>query len=103
MDIILKIRNSEKQAILEGLSMMTYNPSIGRVLEEGGVGRFGEIIIKKVKQLKNKVDSQDEFDKWHHSVIENIQTEIKTNKNERPSYGQAQKPLNVFLKVYIFA
>lgn len=100
MDIISKLKNSEDKAIIEGLTMMTYNPSIGRVFEKGGVDKFREIIIEKVKQLEN-IDSQDKFDEWHHSIIEKIRTKIKTNKGDKPSYGQAQKPLNVFLKVFV--
>lgn len=30
-----------------------------------------------------------------------IKSEIKTNRDENISYGQAQKPLNVFLKVFV--
>jgi hypothetical protein len=34
LDIIYELKERENQSIIEGLAMMAYNPSIGRVLEK---------------------------------------------------------------------
>lgn len=99
-NIISKLRQNEEKAIIDGLTMMTYTPSLVGTLEKGGVDKFRNLMIEKVRLLR-EISSQDEFDEWHHSIVKTIQQEIKTNKGERASYGQAQKPLNVFLKVYV--
>jgi len=100
MTIIPKLRQSEREAIIEGLAMMTYNPSIGRVLEKGGVDKFRDLMIEKTRRLE-EIKSEAEFDDFHDSIVETIKKEFKTTKGESLSYGQAQKPLNVFLKVYV--
>lgn len=46
MDIISELKKREDQSILEGLTMMVYNPSIGKVLEKGGVNKFIKIIVE---------------------------------------------------------
>jgi hypothetical protein len=100
MDIIGELKQKEGQAILEGLAMMAYNPSIGRVLEKGGVTKFTKIISKNINKLE-KVKNQSEFDAFHNTIVNLIMESIKTNRGKDLSYGQAQKPLNVFLKVFI--
>ena len=98
--IISKLRQSEKEAIIDGLAMMSYNPSIGRVLEKGGVDKFRRIMTKETKKLQ-EISSESEFDDFHHSIVSTIVKGFKTARGSSLSYGQAQKPLNVFLKVYV--
>jgi hypothetical protein len=90
----------EPEAIIRTLAMMAYNPAIGRVLEEGGVAKFSDCMAEEIPQLYVTV-IQDGFDEWHAHVCARILKEFKTAKGEKVSYGQAQKPLNVFLKVYV--
>jgi hypothetical protein len=42
-----------------------------------------------------------QFEIAHEETCQRILTSFKTNRGDTLSYGQAQKPLNVFLKVYI--
>jgi hypothetical protein len=100
MDIIQKLKENEPKAILEGLAMMAYNPSIGRVLEKRGVDKFVRLMSENVERL-TRVRDQAAFDAFHDTVVDVMKEEIKTNKGEAISYGQAQKPLNVFLKVFV--
>lgn len=100
MNIMDEIRQKESQCIVEGLSMMAYNPSIGRVLEKGGVNKFVKIMVGNINRL-NFIEDQDNFDVFHDEMVAAIMSSIKTNRNQDMSYGQAQKPLNVFLKVYV--
>lgn len=100
MDIIAEIKQQETQCIVEGLSMMTYNPSIGRVLEKGGVNKFVRIMVDSINRLEI-IEGQEDFDAFHDEIVEVITSNIRTNRNQELSYGQAQKPLNVFLKVYV--
>lgn len=95
---ILKERQDE--FIAKGFAMMTYRPSIGRVLDEGSIDRFVEIAWRETRKLQ-QVASIEEFDRFHDSFVERLLGAFKTNKGEKLSYGQAQKPVNVFLKVYV--
>lgn len=100
MDIIDNLKREERNAVVEGLAMMTYIPSIGRVLESGGVDKFINIMAEEIRQLEN-ISSLEDFDSFHDSIVKLIKKEIKAKDGETLSYGQAQKPLNVFLKVYV--
>lgn len=100
MEILDVLKEKEPEAILSGFAMMSYNPSIGRVLEKGGVDKFIKIMTESISRLEN-ISNQTDFDAFHDSVVEIIKDTLKTNRNAPISYGQAQKPLNVFLKVFI--
>src|ERR1700674_1941664 len=80
--------------------MMAYNPAIGRVLEGGGVLRFADLMADEIPKIYSAL-IQGSFDDWHANLCARILAEFKTAKGEKLSYGQAQKPLNVFLKVYV--
>ncbi len=97
---INELKKTEKRMIIEVMAFMSYNPSIGRVLEKGGVKKFQKMSLQKVYKLEN-IKSIDGFDKFHSNWISEFIDKIKTNKNEKCSYGQAQKPINVFLKLYV--
>lgn len=95
------LKKNEQVAIEESFAMMSYNPSIGRVLKSGGVTEFQKIAIKKIRALKN-ITSQIEFDRFHERFVKAVMSKIKkTSKGNKISYGHGQKAVNVFLKVYI--
>ena len=45
--------------------------------------------------------TREHFDSIHGQTCEKILASFKTNRGQSLSYGQAQKPWNVFLKVYV--
>jgi hypothetical protein len=90
----------EPEAIIRTLAMMAYNPAIGRVLEKGGVERFADLMVETVPRFYGTVN-RERFETIHTETCERILASFKTNRGESLSYGQAQKPLNVFLKVYV--
>ena len=95
------LKKNEQRAINETIAMMSYNPSIGRVLKAGGVIKFKEIAIRKIKLLEN-IRNQGQFDKFHNRFVLDVMKNIKkTSSGKRISYGHGQKPINVFLKLYI--
>lgn len=95
------LKQLESKTVLCATAMMTYNPSIGRVLKRGGVNQF-IIIVWEMIQKTGNIQSRDEFDRWHDEFVGRVKNEIRTtSKGELISYGQAQKPVNVFLKLYI--
>lgn len=94
------LKRREKQSIIEVMAFMSYNPSIGRVLEKGGVKVFQEMAIQKVSKLK-EINTKKEFDTFHKKWMSEFTNKIKTNKNLKCSYGQAQKAINVFLKLFV--
>ncbi len=98
--LITELVRREPEAITRSIAMMAYNPSIGRVLEHGGVNLFGNLMVEIIPRFYGLV-SRAHFDTVHTETCERILASFKTNKGKRLSYGQAQKPLNVFLKVYV--
>ena len=99
-EFIEELKKREKQSIIEVMAFMSYNPSIGRVLEKGGVKVFQEMAIQKVDELKG-INTKEEFDAFHKEWMSKFIEKIKTNKNLKCSYGQAQKAINVFLKLFV--
>jgi hypothetical protein len=99
-DLIAMINGKEPEGILRTLAMMAYNPAIGRVLEKGAVDRFADLMVQTVPKFYGLV-SRGRFDEVHAEACEQILMLFKTNRGNTLSYGQAQKPLNVFLKVYV--
>lgn len=95
-----KLRNKEEQAKICTLALMSYNPSIGRVLERKGVKKFEKIAWGKFSNIRT-IDDLNQFDNFHSKFVNKVITEIRTNRGELASYGQAQKPVNVFLKVLV--
>ena len=100
MGIIDNLKKQEAEAIVKGFAGMAYIPSIGRVLKRGGVDKFINLMSENVEKLE-RINDQAGFDAFHDQVVSLISKEIKTIRGEEPSYGQAQKPLNVFLKVFV--
>ena len=94
------LKKREKPSIIKVMAFMSYNPSIGRVLEKGGVELFQKMAIRKVGRLKN-VKTKEDFDNFHKEWICEVRRKIKTNRNGKCSHGQAQKAINVFLKLYV--
>lgn len=82
------------------MAFMSYNPSIGRVFEKGGVKKFQRVAVKIVGQLPT-VKAQEDFDTLHDECVNKLISNIETCLGSRASYGQAQKPINVFLKLYV--
>ena len=97
---IQKLIDEENNAVISTMAFMSYNPSIGRVLEKGGVKVFQELAFDLVKKLP-KMKNISSFGSLHDSYVKELISKLKTNKNNTISYGQAQKPLNVFLKVFV--
>jgi hypothetical protein len=95
------LERNRDRAIAEGIAMATYNPSIGRVLAPGGVRKFRTIAWRASRQLR-AIRSHRSFDRWHHRLVLGTLARIgQTARRRRTCYGQAQKPVNVFLKVYV--
>lgn len=95
------LKKNEQHAIDETFAMIAYNPSIGRVLKPGGVKDFKKVAIKKIKGLKN-IKNQKEFNDFHDRFVRSVMNKIKfTSMRNKISYGQGQKAVNVFLKLYV--
>jgi len=80
--------------------MMAYNPAIGRVLQKGGVDEFADLMVDTIPKFYGLV-TRSRFDSVHAETCQRIIDLFKTSRGGRLTYGQAQKPLNVFLKVYV--
>ena len=94
------LKKQEMEALTKVIAFMSYNPSIGRVLEKGGVIKFQKLAVKLVSEL-NSVRDLASFDNLHHIYVRKMIKNFETAHGKRLSYGQGQKPINVFLKVYV--
>jgi hypothetical protein len=99
-ELVQLISGKEPEAVTRTMAMMAYNPAIGRVLESGGVGKFADIVVEMLPKFYGLV-TREHFETIHTQTCERILASFKTNKGKDLSYGQAQKPWNVFLKVYV--
>jgi hypothetical protein len=100
LELVRLLSSRESEAIIRTLAMMAYIPAIGRVLEEGGVDRFADLMVDTIPKFYGHV-AREHFDTIHAQTCDRILSSFKTNRDENLSYGQAQKALNVFLKVYV--
>lgn len=97
---IEELLKKEDDSVTSVMAFMSYNPSIGRVLEKGGVKKFQKMILQLVNELP-QVHSKHDFDNVHDKYTKEVIRTLKTSKTTTISYGQAQKPINVFLKIYV--
>ncbi len=100
LELVSLLSGKEPEAITRTMALMAYIPSIGRVLEAGGVGKFADLVVEMMPKFYGLV-TREHFDTIHAQTCERILASFKTNKGKSLSYGQAQKPWNVFLKVYV--
>ncbi len=95
---------AEREAIDKTLIMMAYNPSCARIFSTDANGNIKGIIYSFIARI-DEFDNQDQFDKAHREALEEIVGKVENRKSGKAStkisYGQAQKGLNVFLKVYV--
>jgi hypothetical protein len=68
---LTKLRSAEDQAMAEVLAFMSYNPSIGRVLEKRGVGKFRKLMVGIVQKLP-AVQSRSDFDQLHRECVSTL-------------------------------
>ena len=100
---IRNLRDNENKLILEVMAFVSYNSSIGRVFAKGGVKEFEQLMTNFVAELPS-INSKQSFDELHTKYVKKLIIKIKPSKNSnssKASYGQAQKPINVFLKFYV--
>lgn len=95
------LKSKDLECATKGFAGMSYNASIARILEKGGVGKFEELAWDGIQEL-GKIATMKDFDTFHDVFVDKVLEAIKTNKGEKLSYGDAQKPVNVFLKEYVY-
>jgi hypothetical protein len=97
---IRDLEEAEPKAIIETLAFMSYNPSIGMVIQKGGLNTFVRLLNKRLPQL-DQISCRQDFEEFHREFLEEFMGKVKAAKGGPVVYGQAQKPLNVFLKVFV--
>ncbi len=100
INFIENLLQKEDNSLTSVMAFMSYNPSIGRVLEKNGVKKFQKMILEMVEKLID-INDIEGFDILHKEYVEKIITDIRTSKGSLVSFGQSQKPINVFFKVYL--
>src|SRR4051812_15591066 len=99
-ELVSLLSGRESEAIIRTLAMMAYIPAIGRALAKGGVGKFADLMVETVPKFYGLV-TREHVDTIHAQTCERIISSFKTKSDHNLSYGQAQKAVNVFLKIYV--
>ena len=98
------LRNCEQEAIDKTMLMMAYNPSCARIFSNEANKKIKKKIFSVIELLP-EIKTQKKFDTVHKNILDVIVNNIKNFRKNNPSgkisYGQAQKGLNVFLKVFV--
>ena len=71
-----------------------------RIMEHDFFPRFQQLAWEHSQRLKTAV-SVTEFDDHHHHFVEELRQGIKAHNGTVVPYGEAQQPVNIFLKEYI--
>lgn len=98
--LVSVLKKKEPDSIARVMAFMSYNSSIGRVLRKGGVEIFQSMAVFKVHRL-SAINSLEAFDRFHQAWLNQFIKLIQSNQGKKCSVGQAQKAINVFLKVYV--
>lgn len=99
--LIQKCLEREKEETKKGTQVGSVILSrLEKRLERQFFPKFQEMSFRFALKLKS-VTSREEFDLFHHSYIQAFRQEIKTRAGTIVSYGEAQKPVNIFLKEYV--
>jgi len=69
-------------------------------LEKDFFPKFQELGWQFSRQLRS-LNTQAEFDAYHHEFVTAFRDVIKTRSGTVISYGEAQQPINIFLKDYV--
>ena len=99
--LIQKCLEREKEETKKGVEIGSVILSrLEKRLERQFFPKFQELSFRFALKLKS-VSSREEFDLFHRSYIQAFRQEIKTRGGTIVSYGEAQKPVNIFLKEYV--
>jgi hypothetical protein len=100
-EFLAELRDREAESIVKGFASLAFLRSQGRTLKKYLQRQFLDFIWTKVVPRLPSIETQQEFEQQHHKWVEQLRKLLKTQKEQKLSYGQAQKSLNVFLKFYI--
>jgi hypothetical protein len=92
----------ESEGVVRALASIAYVRSQGMALKEGSNDAFIKFVVAEVWPRLSAIHSQGRFDGLHHEWVTGLRQRLRrTRGDERPSYGQGQKSLNVWLKLYV--
>jgi hypothetical protein len=99
--LIKRCKDKEEEAIVKGTAMGAVILSrMGARYMEGSVRPFQDLALQFSPRLTS-IATISEFDSFHESFVEAVQSHITERDGEDLSYGEAQKSINVFLKHYV--
>ncbi len=94
-------RLREDEEITQGID--TGAMMLGRLasrLEKNFFPKFQELGWQFSRHLRS-ISTVSEFDDFHHRFVNAFRDTIKTRSGTVASYGEAQQPINIFLKDYV--
>lgn len=100
------LRQIEPIGIAASLASFAYNRSQGRALAKDQSKRFVRFVVMEVSPKLKTITTKREFDQLHHGWVTQIRRCFRRTKEDDKtkghlSYGEGQKALNVWLKMYV--
>jgi len=100
-ELIKRCKDKEKEAVIKGIAMGAVILSrMGPIYMKGSVRTFQDLAVQFSLKLTSTTTTS-EFDCFHESFVEAVQSHIRGKDGGDLSYGEAQKSINVFLKHYV--
>jgi hypothetical protein len=99
--LIQTCREREQEEVKTGFELGTEVFSrLSKKMERDFLPKFQEMAWQFSKKLK-PVTTIAEFDTYHHNFVVAVRNDMRSRSGTMLSYGEAQKPVNVFLKEYL--
>lgn len=99
--LIQHLRDSEVEVVVKELAMAEI--MLARMVprfEKNCISKFQSLAWEYSKKLVN-IASVGDFDMFHKEFVTAFREQIKSENGDSASYGEAQKPINLFLKSYV--
>lgn len=99
--LIQDLKKSEAEVITKELAMAEI--MLGRMVprfEKNCISKFQSLAWEYSNKLSN-ITSIGDFDLFHKEFVAGFREQVKSEDGDSPSYGEAQKPINLFLKSYV--
>ena len=99
--LVQHLKDTGVEVIAKELAMAEI--MLGRMVprfEKNCIPKFQTLTWQYSKKLVN-IASMGDFDTFHREFVAAFQEQIKSEDGGSASYGEAQKPINLFLKSYV--
>ena len=73
--LVTDLVKKQPEYVAKGFAMMTFNPSIGRVLKRGAVDEFEQLAWDRVQKL-SYIETLEDFDEFHDQFVSEVLEQV---------------------------